>query len=164
METILTQIVEVILSTIIIVMIWAIVVGVLNLILIYENKHYYIKLRKPKKYEGKVTPIYEVCQNEIHSSNYYIRKWELRWNKDMTFTALFIPGMMGFEKYEYVDVGSYFLGEKHQLVDITRPIKEIWEEKNDKFVKKYEEEIEKEKAEIRKVEQVNKEFNQNYTS
>lgn len=119
------------------------------------------KLPKPKKYQSKKSPIYNLVKYNFE--NYYqIQKWVLRYrNTDEEWFAYFIPFMSLFEIYKYDlegSLGDFKIGDIHSLKSleveyeaISAVDKKQWDEAQ----------ILKQRR-LTKIEDLNTEFNNNY--
>jgi phosphate/sulfate permease len=87
--------------------------------------HWKIYLKKNKKYEGKIDPIYKVKRKDWED-NYKIVKWELAWVEysklQWLLNLLFYP--INIYIWKYNNIGSILIGNEEQLLNLNAELKD----------------------------------------
>ena len=122
-----------------------------------------IKIPKPKKFLTKVSPIYEV-KDDNWNEGYFIHKYELTYRQKggVQFLLILIPYPIEILFYEYEWCGSMFLCKNDEIETIDRDIKDIYEEKAEIQRLEYEKDKSIKDSKKNKINQLNKVFNENY--
>jgi len=96
--------------------------------------HIRINLPKFKKFKGKISPIYKVFLSEYRLSNYYIKKYNLKYKEDDGFdilSFLLIPYPTSIYKFGYVEEDkTYILCKKEDIEMCKEDIGEVYESKH----------------------------------
>ena len=138
----------------------------LTLLIIFKGKYQIkITLPTPKKLKGKKSPIYEF-RKRYHDGGYNVVKWELSYDNDMAWNLWFIillPYPVVFRRLKYVEVGGYNSHKELQGRDgIREDIGVLYERLHEQHMKEMERDNESKSSEENKLNEINKEFNDNY--
>lgn len=152
------------------VLFWVLLTSVINMIMCGTLWNFIkpIKVRLPisKKYNGKLSPIYKVYE-EDYTGNYYIQKWELRWDSydsSVLYLFCFLPFILiRWETYRYhLNDDEYLLCYTEEELMTFTDVSVIYEYKHSEFLKeKMESKIVEDKSKS-KINELNKDFNENY--
>jgi hypothetical protein len=138
----------------------------LTLFIIFNTKcQIKITLPTPKKLKGKKSPIYEL-RKRYSDGGYDIFKWELSYDDDMGWNLWFIillPYPIIFRRLKYMEVGGYNSHKDLQGRDgIREDIGVLYERLHEQHMKEMERDNESKSSEKNKLNEINKEFNENY--
>ena len=148
-------------------LIWAIICGFLNLVLLYRRDKIALKIKLPKqkKYNNKVDPIYKLEITE-YFSHYHVHRYTIGYNEPnlcLVLSFILLPYPVKILRYSYFESDfEFYVCDYESVKDITKPLSEIYEEN----LKRTMDEIRLNKEDISKnsnaVESLNKIFNENY--
>jgi hypothetical protein len=138
-------------------------VTIMNVIIDKKGKSQYIKLPKPGKFRGRLSPIYKIHNDNLYDSDYFVEKWELGWSEDSyLLPILFIPFVFGVRRYKYIMKGSFCICTSDKFKEITQTAEQLWNEKNELRKEILDQDIEERNKKKDKLSELNKDFNENY--
>lgn len=148
---------------------WMLMVSIINLLLLglWKNrKPFVIKLPVKKKFkDGRLTPIYKICQHG-YFNDYYIEKWELKWEIiDLTIFFMLIPFIyINFNKFGYhLNDKHIEIGNQDDVNDMNRSLEDFYEYKYNRYIENETKMNNIEKLFDTKLRELNVTFKQNYT-
>lgn len=132
-----------------------------------SNLKFRIKLPVQKRFVGKMTPIYRLStwtDDEIKRV-YYIQKWELEYaDIEMgSWQTIWIPFASLFQRLQYVNKGEFNLGVLPDDVVATLDLAKKWNFEYDKLLAENRKKLTKSNKFKAMMNNLNKDFNENYT-
>lgn len=130
----------------------------------YNEIMFVYKIKKPKKYELKVTPIYEICESEWETGRFLIKKWSLRYYEPEVYELLspMLIYPIKILKYGYQFEDSVFFCFKKDLEYVSGTLEENYERIFDEQNKKYQEEVRIKNSHNKIIGDLNKTFLENF--
>ena len=121
-----------------------------------------IKLPTPKRFKGKLTPIYKVTTDHCFGKKYAIEKWEIMYTGEIWVNIInfILPYPVIFKIQRYKHVGTFPCVSL--LEDITEDISIMYERLYEDHMLIYNTSLNSEKSKKDKLNQINKTFNENY--
>lgn len=107
----------------------------------YEKIKYTYKFKIPEKFQTKVSPIYELCENDW-DSGMNIRKWSLQYyqKEGHMILSLFLLYPIEFLTYGYQIDDTVFLCKKKDIESVEGTLEEnyekIWAKENEEYLTK----------------------------
>lgn len=137
-----------------------------------EKYHLKIHLKKSKKYDGKVDPIYVMVKNvyEYSESDYSIEKWSIGWDDVESLWLYLLVYPVRIYIWRYVREGdTIFIGNKKEAEDFINNLTsqhttlgEFYERRMAKSLEDTNAKLLKKKEFEDKLTNINKEFEENY--
>lgn len=148
-------------------LIWVIICGFINMVLLYYRSKISLKIKLPKrkKYDDKVDPIYKLEMHEFFS-DYYVYRYTIGYNEStllLILSVILSPYPIQILRYSYFESDfQFYVCDNDKVKDITKPLSEIYEEKLAELMAERSKEN-KDKTENKKaVENLNKIFEENF--
>ena len=122
------------------------------------------KFKIPEKYKIKVSPIYELTDDEWYTSDFYVKKWSLKFYEKERYLILsfFLIYPFEFLSYGYQLEDTVFLCKKKDIESVEGTLEEnyerIWGKENENYLT---EKTEKDKQK-QKIKDLNQIFDENY--
>lgn len=126
-----------------------------------------IKLPVQKRFVGKITPIYKLTYwtSIDNKRNYFLQKWELEYT-DFNFGSwqtVLVPFSTLFQRLRYVDKKKFDLGVLPDDVVATLDLAKKWNFEYDKLLAENRKKLTKSNKFKAMMNNLNKDFNENYT-
>lgn len=126
-----------------------------------------IKLPVQKRFVGKMTPIYRLTNWELDKGKrvYFIQKWVIEYSDfDIgCWQTVLIPFSTLFQRLQYVEKESFNIGELPDDVVATLDLEKNWNYEYNKWLTKNRKEEAKSDKFKAMMNNLNKDFNENYT-
>lgn len=146
-------------------------IGVIFYFLLDERYHLIIKLPKNKKFSTKVDPIYKLnYRDSIYCESYFnIQKWSLKWNEINCIIKFIFIYPTSIHRWGYSEDVDVFIGDKIKVDELfiylnenNITLKDYYENKIAEIQKEIDLENMKDNTFNSKINNLNKEFNENY--
>lgn len=168
MTTSLSDIFVIILGCFLLLLAWLVVGMLMHMLLnklsLYDKIKYVHKFKIPEKYQTKVNPIYELCNDNWDGSIFSIKKWSLKYyqKEGHQILCLFLIYPVEFFTYGYQVDDTVFLCKKKDIETVVGTLEEnyerLWAKNNEEYLT--DRALKDKQQEV--INQLNKTFSENY--